>query len=131
MTGRPSAPNNIAYDDLGREFVYRQPANEPKFAGIMSADSEEVFSCYRFDGLERWTVPAVEARQDDHSLTLGWLKHCLANENDHLDRTSHLIRDRLQAAHRYLTGDQFHIYLKTLKKFLRDRDGDAQPTTTS
>ncbi len=77
MTGRPNAPDNIAYDNYGREFVFRQPADESELAAIMSADSEEVFACYRFDGLERWTLSALDAWQGTSDIVLGWLRYLL------------------------------------------------------
>src|SRR4051794_11497368 len=36
MTGRSNAPRNVAYDDVGREFVYRQPANQAELVAVMS-----------------------------------------------------------------------------------------------
>jgi hypothetical protein len=76
-TGRLSAPDNIAYDHDYREFVYRQPNTEAELAAIMSADSEEVFACYRFDGLSRWTHPAFGAWLEDLDVVLGYVRHTL------------------------------------------------------
>src|SRR5206468_11807928 len=79
MTGRRNAPRNIAYDHHGAEFVYRQPADEDELTGIMSADTEEVFECYRFDGVARWTVAAFEAWfQSTHDIVVGWVRAQLA-----------------------------------------------------
>ena len=120
MTGRPSAPANIAYDEFGREFVYRQPTNEAELAGVMSADSEEVFACYRFDGLERWTVGAFDAWLQDRSVITGWMEHCLTSEQDGE------IRAGLKAALAYQTSDEFRDYLAAFDALLRERGGPAE-----
>jgi hypothetical protein len=119
MTGRPNAPRNIAYDDFGREFVFRQPANESELAAIMSADSEEVFACYRFDGLDRWTVAALNAWQETSDIVLGWIRHLLATERDRE------ILDGLRDYERYLTSEAFGTYIGSLKNHLAS--GDAPP----
>lgn len=119
MTGRPSAPKNIAYDDLGREFVFRQPANEFELAGVMSADSEEVFACYRFDGLERCTVQAVDAWFEDHTLIIGWLRHSLTTVDDGETR------DSLSVANEYLTSDALRDYVAAFKELLLARGVSA------
>lgn len=118
MTGRLSAPDNIAYDPLGREFVYRQPLNEAGLAAIMSADSEEVFACYRFDGLERWTRQSLDAWLDRRDVIVGWLEHCLATEREGE------IADSLRACHDYLVGDEFRTYVAALRELL-SRDPTA------
>lgn len=104
MTGRPNAPRNIAYDNYGREFVYRQPENADELMNIMSADSEEVFSCYRFDGLARWTRPAFDAWFSTHDVVVGWICHLLATE------TESEIVGGLRDCHDYLTSDAFRQY---------------------
>lgn len=114
MTGRLSAPDNIAYDPFGREFVYRQPHDESHLAAIMSADSEEVFACYRFDGLERWTRPSLDAWFERHDVIVGWLHHCLATEDEGE------IADSLRASHDYLVGDEFPTYVAAFRELLRD-----------
>jgi len=116
MTGRPNAPRNIAYDNLGREFLYRQPTEEGELVAIMSADSEEVFACYRFDGLERWTVPALDTwRSVTHDLVVGWIRDQRSRETDPE------IIDGLREAHDYLTGDTFRAYLIALRNVLLSR----------
>jgi hypothetical protein len=116
MTGRPNGPRNIAYDNLGREFVYRQPRDEGELVGIMSADSEEVFSCYRFDGLERWTIPAVDAWFDTtRELLVGWVRYQLSAE------TESAILDGLIEAHDYLISDPFRDYVVGFRELLSRR----------
>lgn len=113
MTGRPHAPRNIAYDHLGREFVYRQPADEGELAAVMSADSEEVFACYRFDGLERWTLPALDAWWSiTYDVVVGWLRFQRATETDPD------IIEGLDEAHDYLTSDTFREHLLGMRQLL-------------
>lgn len=85
-TGRLSAPDNVSYDHHYREFVYRQPTNESELAAVMSADSEEVFSCYRFDGLSRWTHDAMRAWMEDMDVVLGYVRDTLSADPDPEDR---------------------------------------------
>ena len=100
-TGRLSAPDNIAYDHYGREFVFRQPRDETELAAIMSADSEEVFSCYRFDGLSRWTSKSVSAWAQDVEVVLGYVRYVLRTEPD-----SEILAS-LRQYETYLTGTEF------------------------
>ncbi len=81
-TGRLSGADNIAYDHYWREFVFRQPRNEAELAAVMSADSEEVFACYRFDGLSRWTSRSVGAWAEDMDVVLGYVRCMLSTEPD-------------------------------------------------
>lgn len=46
-TGRLNAPNNVAYDDGHREFVFRQPRDAAELGAVMSADSEEYMGALR------------------------------------------------------------------------------------
>lgn len=112
MTGRTSAPDNVAYDDYGREFVFRQPANAAELAAIMSADSEEVFACYRFDGLERWTRLGVDAWLEDLNVVQGWIQFvessCEESEIAH----------PLTRYAEYLDSDAFRTYVTALKALL-------------
>ncbi len=112
MTGRPNAPRNIAYDNYGREFVYRQPESAEELMGIMSADSEEAFSCYRFDGLERWTRSAFDAWFNTHDVVLGWICHLLSTESEAE------IVGSLRDCHEYLTSDAFRAYVAAVAEFL-------------
>jgi hypothetical protein len=111
-TGRLSAPDNIAYDHDWREFVFRQPRNEAELAAIMSAESEEVFGCYRFDGLSRWTSRSVGAWFQDMEVLLGYVRHILSTESDSEITTG---------LHQYeteLTSPEFRDYLSDFEKAL-------------
>jgi hypothetical protein len=89
-TGRLEAPKNIAYDDLGREFVYRQPADPEELAAIMSADACEVFACYRFDGLRRWNRTSVSLDELLSYQTSGEFNMYLTALHDHLGGQIHV-----------------------------------------
>lgn len=58
-TGREHAPDNIAYDEVGMEFVFRQPRDRHELLAVQAAAENEVTGCYRFDGLERWTSSSL------------------------------------------------------------------------
>jgi hypothetical protein len=114
-TGRLSAPDNIAYDHYWREFVFRQPRNEAELAAIMSADSEEVFSCYRFDGLTRWTYPAFGAWVQDMEVVVGYIRHTLGSN------VEPELAQSLQEWEAYLDSPEFKTYLADFGAYLHDR----------
>ncbi|MFW6865880.1 hypothetical protein ACOACQ_00745 [Nocardioides sp. CPCC 206347] len=116
MTGRLSAPDNIAYDHYGREFVFRQPRNETELAAVMSADSDEVMACYRFDGLSRWTSRSVMAWMEDMEVVLGYVRQVLSTEVD-AD-----ILDGLRQYEEYLTGTDIRDDLGALRELLDDQE---------
>lgn len=78
----------------------------------MSADAEEVLSCYRFDGLERWTSASFGAWFSTHDVVVGWVSHLLATE------TEREIVDSLRDCHDYLTSDAFRQYAVAFREFL-------------
>lgn len=112
-TGRLSAPNNVAYDDGHREFVFRQPRDEAELAAVMSADSEEVFACYRFDGLERWTSQSVDAWHADLDVVLGYARHALPHIGGAPD-----LQASLTNCVSYLVSNEFQQYMGALRSHL-------------
>lgn len=120
-TGRLSAPENVTYDHRYREFVFRQPRDEEELAAIMSADSEEVFGCYRFDGLNRWTSLSVAAWAEDKEVIVGYLRHILATGGNSE------ILDCLGQYEAYLSSAEFDTYLHDFGQHLatRERGGGA------
>lgn len=111
-TGRPNAPLNIAYDTYYREYVFRQPRDEHELVAVMSAASEEVFSCYRFDGLQRWTVELLEAWWVGTDILEGWLENALS-QNPEPE-----LADGLRAYLDYLRSKEFESYMSDLKSYL-------------
>lgn len=120
-TGRLSAPENVAYDHHYREFVFRQPRDEAELAAIMSADSEEVFGCYRFDGLNRWTSLSLAAWVADKEVIVGYLRHVLA-AGDNSE-----IHDCLRQYEAYLAGPEFSSYLRDFGQHLENRERGRKP----
>lgn len=114
-TGRLSAPGNVVYDHYYREFVYRQPTNEGELAAIMSADSEEVFACYRFDGLSRWTHAAFGAWVEDMDVVVGYVRDTLSADPEPE------IAESLGAYVSYLTSPDFKAYLGAFGDYLHGR----------
>jgi hypothetical protein len=111
-TGRLSGPENVAYDHYWREFVFRQPRNEAELASIMSADSEEVFACYRFDGLSRWTSRSVGAWMEEMDVVLGYVRWTLSTEPDSEMAIG------LRQYETELTSPEFRHYLGEFRRFL-------------
>jgi len=111
-TGRLSAPDNVAYDHYHREFVFRQPRDAAELGAIMSADSEEVFACYRFDGLARWTSRSVAAWHEDIEVVLGYARHALGETND--PELQKCLSDYAS----YLESDEFGHYIGALRAHL-------------
>ncbi len=63
------APDNIASDEFGGEFVFRQPRDEAGLLAVVDAARIECFDRYRFDGLSRWSTSSVEAWiETEHAL---------------------------------------------------------------
>jgi hypothetical protein len=110
-----SAPDNVAYDHHYREFVYRQPRSEAELAAIMRADSEEVFSCYRFDGLARWTHATLRAWIEDIDVVVGYTRDAITRGPE----TE--IDDSLREYGSYLTSSDFKAYLGAFSDYLHDR----------
>lgn len=121
-TGRLSAPDNIAYDDCYREFVFRQPRDAGELGAVMSADSEEVFACYRFDGLHRWTSQGVTAWYEDIEVVRGYARHVLASTGDDPE-----FQRCLGAYLSYLESAEFRRYIDALRTHLEAQGGPAGP----
>lgn len=121
-TGRLSAPDNVAYDHWYREFVFRQPRDAAELGAVMSADSEEMFACYRFDGLERWTSRSVAAWHEDVEVVLGYARHALAETAEDLE-----LQQCLGSYVSYLESEEFGQYIGALRTHLEDvgRSGTA------
>ncbi|MDQ6525016.1 hypothetical protein RB608_15460 [Nocardioides sp. LHD-245] len=112
-TGRLSAPDNVAYDHWYREFVFRQPRDAAELGAVMSADSEEVFACYRFDGLERWTSRSVAAWHEDVEVVLGFARHALAETGEDPG-----LQQCLGSYVAYLESEEFGAYIGALRAHL-------------
>lgn len=111
-TGRLSAPGNVSYDHVHREFVFRQPRDAAELGAVMSADSEEVFACYRFDGLEWWTSRSVAAWHEDIDVVIGYARHAFGETEDSE------LRQCLIAYASYLESDEFRHYIGALRAHL-------------
>ncbi|WP_170172680.1 hypothetical protein [Hymenobacter rigui] len=57
-TGIIEAPNNVANDADGREFVFRQPHSYQDLVDVLSAAAVEVLDSYAANGNECWTYAA-------------------------------------------------------------------------
>ncbi len=95
--------------------MYRQPHNEAELAAIMSADSEEVFGCYRFDGLTRWTHAAFSAWVEDLDVVVGYARHTLSRDPEPE------IAESLRRYASYLVSNHFKEYLAALDRYLVER----------
>lgn len=122
-TGRLSAPDNVAYDCSYREFVFRQPRDVAELGALMSADSEEVFACYRFDGLERWTARSVAAWHADVDVVLGYAHHARAAASGDPE-----LQECLSAYLSHLESDEFRHYLAALRAHLEASGRSGDPT---
>lgn len=111
-TGHLSAPHNVGYDHYFREFVFRQPRDASELAALMSADSEEVFACYRFDGLDRWTSRSVAAWHEDLGVIRGYVVHAIETSK-HAEAVNSLRQYR-----DYISSPEFGEYIRTLRTHL-------------
>ena len=115
-TGRPAAPENVAYDMYGAELVFRQPRDERDLASLQDAAEQEVFGAYRFDGLERLTEPALDQWCASTDTLKAWLHHQLSATDPELAESA---EDYL----RYLESDDCTDYLLRLRSHLQSADG--------
>jgi hypothetical protein len=60
-TGPGEAPANVALDDNGQEFVFRQPRDLEELKQVFNACWAECFDGFGTDGNEHWTVELVRA----------------------------------------------------------------------
>ncbi|MFF7452879.1 hypothetical protein [Kitasatospora sp. NPDC008115] len=130
--GRLDAPFHIAYDDDGREFVYRQPTDPVQTFDLLSG-------CFfghggfAMDGDDHWTVPGV--REWWHGR--GRVREWAVTASDHLARASGEYRKHYQDSAQGLRD--YIAYLDGgLEKYLRGylfwlaerrppRRGEARP----
>ncbi|WGX97263.1 hypothetical protein [Nocardioides sp. L-11A] len=122
-TGRLSAPDNVAHDNYYREFVFRQLGDAAQLGAVMSAESEEVFPCYRFDGLDRWTSRSVDAWHEDSHVAVGYARDVLAKTTDDPE-----LQECLGAYVSYLASDEFRQYIGALCSHL-DESGRSGVAT--
>ena len=111
-TGHLSAPDNVGYDHDYREFVFHQPRDASELAALMSADSEEIFACYRFDGLARWTSRSVAAWHEDLEVIRGYAQHVIETWPD-AEAVSSLRQYR-----DYISSPEFGRYIHELRTHL-------------
>lgn len=88
----------------------------------MSADSEEVFACCRFDGLERWTSRSVAAWHEDIEVVLG-SRHALGKTGDDPE-----LQLCLGGYVSYLESDEFRYYIGALRLHIEDRGRSGHAT---
>lgn len=59
-TGICQAPDNVALDEYGCEFVFRQPQNYPQLLRLLDAAAVETLASYSANGNEHWTYSACK-----------------------------------------------------------------------
>jgi hypothetical protein len=111
MCGPTHAPANVTCDEYGREFVFRQPRDDAELRALSAAADAEVFAGYRFDGLRRWTLPALHAWRDDQNVLEGWLHHRIASEDEEDAKAA-------QAHLDYLASEEFTAYIARFQRYL-------------
>jgi hypothetical protein len=90
----------------------------------MSADSEGVFACYRFDGLERWTSESVAAWHQDVDVVRGYARHTLATTPDDPE-----LQECLGAYVDCLETEEFGQYIGALRRHLEALGRPGHVTT--
>jgi hypothetical protein len=115
LTGRLDAPRNIAYDEFGAEFVFRQPRTKAELAQVMRAASADPFEAYRFDGFAQWTYASASAWFNETHVITGWLERMLAVTHPRE------IRDGAVAALDYLGSADLDAYRSALLTQLDSR----------
>ena len=111
------APNNVLYDEDGREFIFRQPRNEPEVQNVVMAACVDPFQAYRFDGLLRWDIGSIQAWWHERRRLIEWIQQEI--ESPHFDQM-----DGLREFEYHLIYEAEHF----LKSFIFVLDTGRLPT---
>src|ERR1043165_340774 len=74
LTGRLWAPKNVLYDDLGREFIFRQPRDDQELIDVICAGMVDPFQAYGFDGHRRWTISLIRQWWKERQRLVEWIE---------------------------------------------------------
>ncbi|MFF2952809.1 hypothetical protein ACFVVU_15870 [Kitasatospora sp. NPDC057965] len=130
--GRQDAPFHIAYDDDGREFVYRQPTDPAQVRDLLNG-CVIGHGGHAMDGDDHWTVPGVREWWHDRSRVRQWA----ATTSDELARVGGRYREHYRDAAQGLRDYIAHLdgglaeylrgYLFWLAERRPPRPGEALP----
>jgi hypothetical protein len=71
--GPTQAPANVLYDELGQEFIWRQPRNSNEVRAVLDAAYQDPFDGYAWDGNDDWTPRAVREWWADRARLVEWI----------------------------------------------------------
>jgi hypothetical protein len=104
--GPLEAPDNVLVDDLGMEFIWRQPQDPAQLTQVISAAWCDPFSGYGWDGDAYWTTEAIRDWWADRGEISEWVDRQL---RDRTLTSSAYSQDRATTA----SLRQFRSYFST------------------
>jgi hypothetical protein len=113
-TGRIAAPNNIAYDEEGQEFVIRQPQTEAELHQVLMAAWMDPFGGYGADGDRHWTPDLVRDWWSHRQRLIAWGEQRLVD----LDNGHVVERDAAQGLQSLLASLQDNSMRARLRAYL-------------
>ncbi len=115
LFGVETAPENVACDEWGREFLFRQPRSASELRAVWDAASNEPFFAYGFDGMTHLQVSDVDWWFDQRHVVEGYLRDCMNRQP-----TSDLVSVWTRCLH-YLSSVELQQYRRQLMEYLAAR----------
>ncbi|MCF2529660.1 ferredoxin [Yinghuangia soli] len=104
-TGRMDAPDHVAYDDRGGEFVYRQPRTPDEVRLIVAAADADPVAGYGWDGDDHWTVQSVRDWWAARDRVRAWAVESARHRTDSGSAAAEDAADGLHDYIAYIDGD--------------------------
>jgi hypothetical protein len=77
--GVPASPSNVLYDELGQEFLWRQPQDLAELQAVLEAASHDPFDGYAMDGDDHWTPAEIRQWWTERRKLGSWIDAQLRN----------------------------------------------------
>jgi hypothetical protein len=124
LTGREEAPNNVLYDEMGQEFIFRQPRSPEEVYQLVAAAYVDPFIGYGCDGNDHWTSQDIREWWRRRDELLNWILGQLRNpESESRTHENYIEQNQLKALRDFeqyfATG--LHHYLRAYVFFLENR----------
>jgi hypothetical protein len=86
--GHTQAPANVLYDELGQEFICRQPRSSDEVRAVLDAAYQDPFDGYAWDGDDHWTPTAVREWWTDRARLVNWIDGRLRDPSERQSKAS-------------------------------------------
>jgi hypothetical protein len=131
--GVPAAPANVLCDDLGQEFVWRQPQDIWELQAVLEAASHDPFDGYAMDGDDHWTPSEVRQWWAERHKLGSWIDAQLHNPERWWTEADQdqLVMNGLRRFHVYLgtlLSHDLRVYIYWLEERRAPSEGARLPT---